>query len=187
MNRSLPIHLAPHGDVHSRETPIGNPKLEFLPRNRGRIEAEFRGMIETWKEAGCPLDRSVKHPMSRWARTIGGILMVNGFTDFLSNYGTRKTADDPIRESLAILGAAKPGKRLRPMQWAKTAVRLGLAKILFSPVERDSAKGQERAIGVVMKRHLDVLFEAASETKRYRLQLEGGFRRWKRGDPPHTR
>lgn len=186
MNRCLPIHLAPHGDVHDRETAIGNPKLEFLPENRDRIEAEFRGMIETWKQLGCPLDDSIKHPMSRWAKVIGGILKVNGFADFLANYGTRKTADDPIREALSILGAAMPGKRLRPKQWAKITADQGLAKILFSPVERYSEAGRERAIGVVMKKHLDVTFEAESKTKRYRLRLEGGFRRWDRGKNPHT-
>ena len=133
------------------------------------------------------MDESIKHPMSRWAKTIGGILMVNGFTDFLANYGTRKTADDPVREALAILGAAKPGTTLRPKQWAEHAVKQGLAKTLFSPVERDSEKGRERGIGVVMKKHLDVTFEASSETTRYRFRLEGGFRRWDRGKSPHTR
>ena len=142
LNRSLPVHLAPHGDVHDRDTAIGNPKLEFLPKNRDRIEAEFRGLIESWKEAGCPVDESIKHPMSRWAKTIGGILMVNGFTDFLANYGTRKSADDPVREALAILGATKPDKQVRPNEWAKLAVDQGLARTLFSPVERDSEKGR---------------------------------------------
>ena len=36
--------------------PIGNPKLEFLPANRGRIEAELRGMIERWR--ACRAARS---------------------------------------------------------------------------------------------------------------------------------
>ncbi|GAB4138405.1 MAG: hypothetical protein Tsb009_06610 [Planctomycetaceae bacterium] len=187
MNRSLPIHLAPNGDVHDRPTPIGNPKLEFLPKNRERIEAELRGMIERWKVEGCPHDESVKHPMSRWAKVVGGILKVNGFEEFLANYGTRKSADDPIREALSILGAAKPGKRLRPKEWAKLAVDQGLARTLFSPTERDTEKGRERAIGVILKRHLDVTLEAATDQMSYRLQLEGGFRRWERGKNPHTR
>jgi hypothetical protein len=49
LNRALPIHLAPKGNVLSRLSPIGNPKLEFLPENQERIEAEFHGMIERWK------------------------------------------------------------------------------------------------------------------------------------------
>ena len=122
MNRALSIHLAPKGDVQNRKTPIGNPKLEFLPHNQERIDAELRGMIERWKKAGCPLDETVKHPMTPWARTIGGILKVSGFSDFLGNFGTRKVADDPIREALGILAATSPNKELRPGEWASLAV-----------------------------------------------------------------
>src|SRR5207249_1732215 len=31
MNRALSIHLIPKGDVSHRRSPIGNPKLEYLP------------------------------------------------------------------------------------------------------------------------------------------------------------
>lgn len=187
MNRSLPIHLAPTSDVHEKQTAIGNPKLEFLPRFGHQIEAEFRGMIEKWKAAGSPLDHSVRHPMSNWAKTIGGILNVNGFKDFLANYGSRKSADDPVREALAILGSAQPGKALRPDTWAKLAVTQGLSKTLFSPTERDTPKGRERNIGVIMKRHLQVTFDVQTDQKVYLLKLEGGFRRWEPGKNPHTR
>ncbi|MEI8381652.1 MAG: hypothetical protein WCJ09_16100 [Planctomycetota bacterium] len=187
MNRSLPIHLAPTSDVHEKETVIGNPKLEFLPKFGRQIEAEFRGMIEKWKAAGSPLDNSVRHPMSNWAKTIGGILKVNGFTDFLANYGSRKSADDPVRGALAILGAAQPGEALRPDAWANLAVTLGLSKTLFSPNERDTPKGRERNIGVILTQHLQVTFDAQTDTTVYRLRLEGGFRRWEPGQNPHTR
>jgi hypothetical protein len=187
MNRALPIHLAPTIDVHEKQTVIGNPKLEFLPKFGRQIEAEFRGMIERWKAAGSPLDNSVRHPMSNWAKTIGGILMVNGFKDFLANYGSRKSSGDPIREALAILGVAQPGKALRPDEWAKLSVTQGLSKTLFSPNERDTPKGRQRNIGVILKRHIQVTFDAQTDGKVYRLRLEGGFRRWTPGKNPHTR
>lgn len=188
LNRSLPIHLAPVGDVQDRHSDIGNPKLEFLPQNRERIEAELNGMIHRWIEAGSPLDMDVKFPMIRWARTIGGILRVSGFEGFLANYGTRKCHDDPIREALSILAvAATPGKALRPMTWANLAKEQGLANILFSANERDTPKGRERAIGRILKNNPEVVFEAQTETKLYRLKLEGGFRRWDTGKNPHTR
>ncbi len=187
MNRALSIHLAPKGDVQERRTPIGNPKLEFLPQNRERIEAELRGMIERWKDSGSPLDESVKHSMTPWARTIGGILKINGFSDFLGNYQTRKVVDDPLREALGILAAMKPGKELRPNEWAKVAVEQGLAKTLFLNHERDTEKGRERAIGVLLSRHLEETFETKTETKRLRVRLDGGFRRWVKGQNPHTR
>src|SRR5205823_5169138 len=137
MNRGLPIHLDPVGDVAARVSPIGNPKLEFLPRHRDRIEAELRGMVERWKGEGCPLDTSVKHPSTEWAQTIGGILMANGFAGFLGNYGVRKTADDPVRRGLALLGVAQPGEWLRAAEWARLATDLGLARAVIPEADRD--------------------------------------------------
>jgi hypothetical protein len=187
LNRALPIHLAPRGNVQSRQSPIGNPKLEFLPANQERIEAELRGMIERWKNCDRPLDESAKHPMTPWARTIGGILKANGFADFLANYETRMTLDDPIRDALSILASAAPGQELRPKEWADLAVQQGLAKTLFSPSERETSHGRERGVGVVFCRHLDEIFEARTPTKEIRVRLEGGFRRWNKGKNPYTR
>jgi hypothetical protein len=187
LNRALTICLSPRGNIQDRVSPIGNPKLEFLPLNGERIEAELRGMIKRWKQAGQPLDETVRHPMTPWARTIGGILQVNGFSDFLANFGNRKTADDPIREALSIIGAAKPEKELRPADWAKIAVEQGFAKILFSPVERDTEKGRQRGIGVVLKRHINETFEVKTETTLMRLRLIGGNRRWTAGKNAHVR
>lgn len=187
MNRALPIHLAPKGNIHERQSPIGNPKLEFLPQYRDKIEAELRGMIERWKEAGMPLDESVRHPMSRWAKTIGGILKVNDFYDFLGNYSTAKTSDDPIRDAIAILGAASPGRPRRPREWAESVVREGLAKTLFPANDRDTPRGRERGIGVILKRHLEETFVATTDTKRISMKLIGGNRRWEKGRNPHVR
>ena len=117
LNRALPIHLAPRGDLQDRRTPIGNPKLQFLPQNQGRIAAELHGMIVRWKKAGEPLDEAVLHPMSPMAKTIGGILKANGYSDFLANYNSRKVADDPVRDALGILAASKPNQELRPGEW----------------------------------------------------------------------
>ena len=187
LNRALPIHLAPKGSIHDRQSPIGNPKLEFLPKNRHRIEAELRGMIERWRVAGCPLDETVKHSMSPWAKTIGGILKHSGFTDFLGNQQTRKAVDEPLRRALGILGAAKVGKALRPAEWAQLAVKQGLVKTLIPTNERDTDKGRERAIGVLLKPSIGETFEVATDTTRYTLKLEGGIRRWVQGKNPHVR
>ena len=105
LNRSLPIHLDPVGHVSERVSPIGNPKLEFLPQNREGIAAELRGMVERWKAAGCPLDREVRHPFSEWAAVVGGILKASGVRGFLTNYGKRRVANDPVRAAIALLGA----------------------------------------------------------------------------------
>ena len=187
LNRALPIHLAPKGSIHDRHSPIGNPKLEFLPKNRHRIEAELRGIIERWRLAGCPLDETVKHSMTPWAKTIGGILKHNGFTDFLGNQQTRKAVDDPLRRAVGILGAAKPGKALRPAEWAQLAVQQGLVKTLIPTNERDTDKGRERAIGVLLRPLGGETFEVATDTKRYTLKLEWRNRRWVQGKIAHVR
>jgi hypothetical protein len=186
MNRALSIHLEPKGDVQARITPIGNPKLDFLPQNQDRIEAELRGMIERWKDAGVPLDKSISHPMTPWARTVGGILKVSGFADFLANYGVRKASDDPIQEALGILAASKLGAQLTPMEWAKIAVEQGLVKTLIQTNERDTERGRERGIGVLLSRHLEETFEAVTDTERIHVRLNGGYRRWG-GQNPHKR
>jgi hypothetical protein len=113
LNRSLPIHLSPVGDVASRRSPIGNPKLEYLPAHREEIAAEVRGMVVRWRESGRPLDESVRHPFTEWARVVGGILQVNGFTQFLGNYQARRTTQDPLREAIGRLGATTIDDRAR--------------------------------------------------------------------------
>ena len=153
MNRGLPVHLNPVGNVADRVSPIGNPRLEYLPANRERIAAELRGMVERWKAAGQPLDQDVRHPFSVWAKTVGGILRVNGFRGFLGNYGVRKTVDDPLRQGLGILGAQAPDKWLQASAWAKYVSDLGLVKAVIPPADQDSEAGRARGLGVVLKAH----------------------------------
>ena len=187
MNRGLPIHLDPVGDVAARVSPIGNPKLEFLPRHRDRIAAELRGMIEVWKGEHCPLDYRVQHPFGPWAQTVGGILMVNGFSGFLGNYSMRKTADDPVRKGLGLLGAAQPGEWLRTAEWARMATNLGLADAVIPEADRNTDLGRERGMGVVLSAHRDETFHVETEDRRTELRLEKARRRFEEGRDPSTR
>ena len=95
--------------------------------------------------------------------------------------------DDPLRRAVGILGAAKPGKALRPAEWAQVAVQQGLVKTLIPANERDTDKSRERAIGVLLKPLIGETFEVTTETKRYTLRLEGGLRRWVQGKNAHVR
>jgi hypothetical protein len=186
MNRALPIHLSPIGNVADRVSPIGNPKLAYLPAHRDRIEAELRGLIERWKEAGRPLDNDVKHPFSGWAATIGGILKVNGFEDFLGNYSLRRTADDPLQKDLGLLGVARPDEWLRADTWARLAVNLGVAKTVIPEHDRHSDKARERGIGVVLSVHKDETFVVVTEDAELTLRLEKKRGRFD-GAEPSTR
>jgi hypothetical protein len=176
MNRGLPVHLNPVGNVTDRVSPIGNPRLEYLPANKERIAAELRGMIERWKAAGQPLDDDVRHPFSVWAKRVGGILRINGFRDFLGNYGVRRTVDDPQRKGLGLLGSHEPGAWRRASDWAKDVSKLGLVKAIIPPADQDSEAGRARGLGVVLKAHSGETFQTETETKNLTLRLE-----WRRG------
>ena len=188
LNRALSIHLDPVGDVANRVSPIGNPKLEYLPANReSGSRAERGGMIERWKREGRPLDTSARHPFGPWAQTIGGILMVNGFVGFLSNISRRKTADDPLRRGLGLIGAARPDVWLRSADWAEVARGLGLIKMVVPDADRGTDLGQERGIGVVLSAHRDESFDVVTEDEAIGLRLEKTRRRFVAGEEPQTR
>ncbi len=182
LNRSLPIHLHPNGDVATRKSPIGNPKLEFLPAHKEEIAAEFRGMVDRWKKAGEPLDEDVQHPFGPWAKTVGGILKANGFEDFLANYRQRKTADDPRRRGLGLMGAMKPNEWLRPEEWAECVVNLGLIKSVVPESDRENDKSRTRGTGVVLSAHLNETFTVEEEGSKVVLLLEK--RRSRQGGEP---
>lgn len=172
MNRSLPIHLTPTGNVSDRTPAIGNPKLEYLPGHRDEIQAELLGMIGRWKDAGMPLDRDARHPFSAWAQTVGGILRVSGFSDFLGNYNSRRSEEDAVRRGLGILGAARPDAWLRAGEWVDHVIDEGLARDLIPPGSRDSDKARERGIGIVLSNHRDETFDVTTDAESLVLRLD---------------
>jgi hypothetical protein len=187
LNRCLPIHLELRGSVDERRSTIGNPREEFLPANREQLTAELRGMIERWRREGCPLDTQVRHPFTRCMQTIGGILMVSGFTDFLENYSIRKTAEDPLRRGLGLLGAARPNQWFRASDWAGLAAELGLGSRVIPAADRESEKSRARGIGVVLAAHSDETFHVETDDDRLTLRLERRRRRFDEGQEPSTR
>ena len=191
LNRSLPIRLEATGDLlqriaRAKEMLGGDIKHEWLPDHREQIEAEMWGMIERWLKEGKPLDKAVHHPMGPWAQTIGGILQVNGFKDFLSNYNATRANADPIRESIGFLAFYAGSEHRRSLDLAKLAVQKGLAKTLLPGVDAGNEAACQRAIGVTLSPYVGETFTARSATVRvaYRLKkTEGRF-----GSPtPHFR
>jgi len=185
--RSLPFHLSPTGDVAARPTPIGNPRFEFLPKHREDIEAEVRGLIENWKDQRRPLDNSVRHPFSNWASVVGGILKVNGFENFLQNYSTRRSNDDPVRHRLGLLGAAHRDCWELPAFWAGLVADLGLEGDLIPPADRGTPKARSRGIGVTLSRHDKEEFGVTTDDLVLALQLKKQRRRFEAGTEPSTR
>ena len=186
LNRAIADPPRPKGQHPRPPIPYRQSQTGVPTQEPQRIEGELRGMIERWRQSGCPLDESVRHSC-RLGQNSWGHPQAYGFTDFLGNQQARKASDDPLRRAIGILGAAKPGKALRPKDWAQVVVRHGLAKTLIHANERDTEKGRERAIGVVLKPLIGETFEVATDTKQFRLKLEGGIRRWLTGKNPHVR
>jgi hypothetical protein len=143
-------------------------------------------MIDRWVRAGRPLDETVRHPMGPWAQTVGGILMVNGFKNFLTNYTSTRSAADPIREALGILAFYAGRGPLRAGEIAKLVVSQGLAKTLLANVDSSNEAACQRAMGVVLSPYVDETFIARTSAEKltYRLRKqEGRF-----GEPhPHYR
>ena len=144
-----------------RQPQAGVPPPQSRP-DRGRAAGHDRA---TGRREHCPLDTRVRHPFSRWAQTVGGILMVNGFSGFLGNYSMRKTADDPVRQGLGLLGVARPGEWLRSAEWARLATNLGLVNAVIPEADRDSDLGRERGMGVVLSAHRDETFHVETEDR----------------------
>jgi hypothetical protein len=140
-------------------------------------------MVEKWKESGRPLDLQARHPFSDWARAVGGILKCNGFTDFLGNYALRRTADDPVRKALGLLGAARPDEWLRSDSWARLAQNVGVVKAVIAEHDRDTDQGRARGIGVALSAHRDETFEVETEEETLLLRLERARRRFDPGVP----
>ncbi len=116
--------------------------------------------------------------------TVGGILMVNGFRDFLANYAERKTADDPLRQGLAILGAACPDQWLTSSDWALRVAHLGLIQSVIPPGDRNSGPGRVRGIGVVLSAHEEESFIAVTaDDKPLLLRLQKERSRRGGGEP----
>ena len=124
--------------------------------------------------------------MGPWAATIGGILMVNGFSDFLANYSTTTAIADPIREALGILAFNAGTEFLRPGELAIIAVTQGLGKTLLPGVDQKNEPASRMAMGKALAPFIGETFTARTATEQMTYQLKRQQSRF--GEPyPHFR
>ena len=183
LNRSLPIHLDPSGDLsdriaRARQRLGGDVKHEWLPAHENQIQAELWGMIDRWVREAKPLDMCVTHPMGPWAKAIGGILQVNGFMDFLTNYSAVRSAADPIRQAISIVAYHAQAKPMRARDLAMLVVTQGFQTTLLPGVSATNTAASERQIGVLLSAYVGECFTAVTPHRKitYRLKKEQG--RW---------
>jgi hypothetical protein len=187
LTRANHSHLSPMGDIASRVSPIGDPRHEFLPNNRAKLEAVKRGMITRWLAQSMPLDETAKHPFLPWARSIGGILLVNGVKGFQVNYAQRLTQDDPERRGLARLGADAPNEWRSASDWTQTAIRLGLTRSILPHNYLENAHSMATGLGRVLTRHQEeTLIDEGDDASRT-FRLERARRRFEGGQDAEVR
>jgi hypothetical protein len=109
ISRGLPVRL--HFEGNPVERSFRHNPLTYAVRHRLEILGEAAALVLRWKKAGKPDARDVwpagrpppRHRCERWVQIIGGILAVNGFTNFLSNVEEAKAAMDEGLQALAVL------------------------------------------------------------------------------------
>lgn len=190
LNRSLHIGLNSTGDMEERLARAkarlgGDVKTEWLPANQPNIQAELWGMVDKWLREGKPLDTTVKYPMAPWAQTIGGILMVNGLTDFLGNYKSTRAAVDPIREAIGYLAfytaqetKARRIKALPTIDLGKLVADKALDKVLLPGVDSSNRAACEREIGRRLTPYDGETFTAPTATENITYKLIKKADRW---------
>jgi hypothetical protein len=121
--RTVPIRLQPSNDRPEERTDFQHPHFfEFVLANRCRVLGCLLGAIELWKAAGKPRGTIPLGGFDEWASTIGGIMSVLGFDQWLTNAREWRASSDTRRSDLEALvnewhttygsGMAKAGELL---------------------------------------------------------------------------
>lgn len=96
ITRSLPVEFYLDESVDPSAHRFDNDLiLEHVAANRFRILQELCGMIELWKDKGFPHYEG-PFRFREWAKEIGGIVIANGFTEFLQNLESASAGYDKV-------------------------------------------------------------------------------------------
>jgi hypothetical protein len=175
ITRGVPVRLRYEGNPVER-TFHENP-LAYAAGHRLDLLGELAGMVERWKQAGRPLAQDAdawpagrpapQHRCKRWVEVIGGILAVNGFTNFLSNVEEARAAMDEGLQALATLAehaltANVPGfvnppvndvnRGKLPREWATLFAG---AHVYHEKLSERNARGKETWIGTFLSGKTD--------------------------------
>jgi len=103
ISRALPIEFFLDDATDPSAIQYENNNLcSFTQSHRTEIVQELCGMVERWKEGGKPICNK-KFRFRRWAQEVGGILMANGFIEFLDNLETASALYDKYLHDLGLL------------------------------------------------------------------------------------
>ncbi len=104
VSRGVPIRLAYEGMTEDRKF-FGPDPIRYAREYRLEILGELAGMVVKWNQKGRPTGRR-SHRCHEWAGTIGGILEVAGFPEFLENAAEAAASFNANLDALAALAEA---------------------------------------------------------------------------------
>ncbi|HEV3383227.1 MAG TPA: hypothetical protein VG097_00350 [Gemmata sp.] len=161
VSRSVLVALFHEGDPTRRQFVIDDPE-GYAAEHRLNLLSELVGMVEEWKTAGSPraIARS-RFNKKGWGPIIGGILAVNGYTDFLANSENAAVElDDTRRDFAYLLGilAGHPQGTWTATELAQHALQNGLLPSEFKDL---SPKGQATWMGILAGRYVKERFTIA--------------------------
>ena len=130
-------------------------------------------MVQWWIKAGCPIpEDAATHTVSnRWASTIDGILRVNGYHGFLSNFDDSEQAFDT--DYAAVAGVAAQCNRVEPTTATGWAKKLQHTELLGGRLRDEHGKlkplhARATMIGSLFNRYVGRTFQA--DGREYRLR-----------------
>ena len=146
-SRSVYVLMQFEGDPAKRPLPaIGDP-VDYARSHREEIVGELLGMVERWRERGCP-QVEVACRFRPWAMLVNGLLRANGIEGFLSTYIGDSREGDERQAALEELAAARPNEYLRPAQWLAEAQRLHVFK---EQLAGRQARSRQTNVGTILR------------------------------------
>lgn len=115
VSRSVTINLQYEGNPERRQFKFD--PCAFAVANRELLLSELVGMVLRWLQAGAPRTQSDCLRFAEWKQVIGGILQVNGFSDFLTNRDDASLMDPIAVDFTELVRVMATGKQNARRMW----------------------------------------------------------------------
>ncbi|MGE0171195.1 MAG: hypothetical protein AB7T49_00335 [Oligoflexales bacterium] len=130
ITRSLPVEFFLDESVDPSAYRFGNDLiLEHVAANRFRILQELCGMVELWKAKGFPHYEG-PFRFREWAKEVGGIVVANGFNEFLQNLESASAGYDKASREVGEMFSSVLNKNMT----ANALIKLCCDEDLFADV-----------------------------------------------------
>jgi hypothetical protein len=101
--RIVPITLQSPLEAPETRQDYRHPDLRaFVEAERPRVLGALLGLVKAWKDAGRPRGSVAFGGFERWAATVGGIMAVAGYPEWLTNLGQWRGGSDEFSGELMV-------------------------------------------------------------------------------------